>query len=56
MTPAAAPRQVCKKLVIICYSGELEKTWATMIWPRPAGAMDMETTVFVTFWGTGRSS
>jgi peroxiredoxin family protein len=40
-----------KKLVIICYSGELEKTWATMILASTAGAMDMETTVFVTFWG-----
>src|SRR5450830_1233056 len=40
-----------KKLVIICYSGELEKTWATMILASTAGAMEMETTVFVTFWG-----
>ena len=40
-----------KKLVIIDYSGELEKTWATMILASTAGAMEMETTVFVTFWG-----
>ena len=37
--------------MIICYSGELEKTWATMILASTAGAMEMETTVFVTFWG-----
>jgi peroxiredoxin family protein len=40
-----------KKLVIICYSGELEKTWATMILASTAGAMEMETHVYVTFWG-----
>jgi peroxiredoxin family protein len=40
-----------KKLVIIAYSGELEKTWATMILASTAGAMAMETSVFVTFWG-----
>ena len=40
-----------KKLVIICYSGELEKTWATMILASTSGAMAQETSVFVTFWG-----
>jgi peroxiredoxin family protein len=40
-----------KKLVIIDYSGELEKTWATMILATTAAAMEMETTIFVTFWG-----
>jgi peroxiredoxin family protein len=40
-----------KKLVIVDYSGELEKTWATLILASTAGAMEMETTVFVTFWG-----
>jgi peroxiredoxin family protein len=40
-----------KKFVIVCYSGELEKTWATMILASTAGAMAMETSVFVTFWG-----
>jgi peroxiredoxin family protein len=40
-----------KKFVIIDYSGELEKTWATMILTSTAAAMDMETSVFVTFWG-----
>ena len=40
-----------KKLVIVDYSGELEKTWATMILASTAGAMEMEVSVFVTFWG-----
>jgi peroxiredoxin family protein len=40
-----------KKLVIVDYSGELEKTWATLILASTAGAMEMETSVFVTFWG-----
>ena len=40
-----------KKLVIVDYSGDLEKTWATMILASTAGAMEMETSVFITFWG-----
>ncbi len=38
-------------LAIICYSGDLEKTWAAMILASTAGAMMMPTRVFVTFWG-----
>ena len=38
-------------LAIICYSGELEKTWAAMILASTAAAMGMPTKVFVTFWG-----
>jgi peroxiredoxin family protein len=40
-----------KKVVIIAYSGELEKTWASMIIASTAAAMDMEMSIFVTFWG-----
>jgi len=40
-----------KRLVIVDYSGELEKTWATLILASTAGAMEMETSVFITFWG-----
>jgi peroxiredoxin family protein len=47
--PAAEARP--KGLAIICYSGELEKTWAAMILASTAGAMAMPTKVFVTFWG-----
>ena len=50
MTAAAAADKP-KKLVIICYSGELEKTWATMILASTSAAMGVKTRVFVTFWG-----
>jgi len=43
----AKPRDI----LIINYSGELEKTWATMILASTAGAMGAKTRVFVTFWG-----
>jgi peroxiredoxin family protein len=51
--PAAAPEVEAqpKGLAIICYSGDLEKTWAAMILASTAGAMAMPTKVFVTFWG-----
>ncbi len=51
--PAEEPEQVAKPkgLAIICYSGDLEKTWAAMILASTAGAMAMPTKVFVTFWG-----
>ena len=47
--PRARPSQ--QGLAIICYSGDLEKTWAAMILASTAGAMGMPTKVFVTFWG-----
>jgi peroxiredoxin family protein len=40
-----------KDLLIINYSGELEKVWATMILASTGGAMGVKTRVFVTFWG-----
>jgi peroxiredoxin family protein len=43
----ATPRDI----LIIDYSGELEKTWATMILASTAGAMGARTRIFVTFWG-----
>lgn len=43
----AAPREV----LIINYSGELEKVWAVMLLASTAGAMDVKCKVFVTFWG-----
>ena len=48
---AAEGANKVKKLVIVDYSGELEKTWATLILASTAGAMEMETSVFITFWG-----
>jgi peroxiredoxin family protein len=44
--PAAA-----KDFLIIDYSGDLEKVWATMILASTSAAMGVKTRVFVTFWG-----
>lgn len=57
--PTIAPQPVpehehaaeARDILIIDYSGELEKTWATMILASTAGAMGAKTRVFVTFWG-----
>lgn len=40
-----------RKLVIIAWSGELDKVWPQMILATTGAAMGMETTVFFTFWG-----
>ena len=45
-TPAAM-----KDLLIIHYSGDLEKVWATLILASTSAAMGVRTRVFVTFWG-----
>jgi len=52
--PAPAPIEAERKLndiLIINYSGELEKVWATMLLASTAGAMQVPCRVFVTFWG-----
>lgn len=51
---AAAESETPKELhdiLIINYSGELEKIWATMLLASTAGAMQVPCKVFVTFWG-----
>jgi peroxiredoxin family protein len=52
--PAAAPEPggeaKSRDILIICYSGELEKIWATMILATTAATMGT-VRVFVTFWG-----
>ena len=40
-----------KDVLIILYSGDLEKTWAAMILASTSAAMGVKTRVFVTFWG-----
>ena len=40
-----------RELVIICYSGDLEKTWAALILASTAAASGMPTRIFLTFWG-----
>ncbi len=57
--PAAMPAPVAaggdaakpKDVLIILYSGDLEKTWAAMILASTSAAMGVKTRVFVTFWG-----
>ncbi len=58
-TPSArpAPRATedepakTKDILIIDYSGDLEKVWAALILASTSGAMGVRTRVFVTFWG-----
>ncbi len=40
-----------KDLLIIDYSGDLEKVWAALILASTSAAMGVRTRVFVTFWG-----
>ena len=54
--PQAAPVEpaepaAAKELLIINYSGDLEKVWAMLILASTSGAMGVRTRVFVTFWG-----
>jgi len=43
----AKPRDI----LIICYSGELEKIWAAMILATTGAAMGATVRIFLTFWG-----
>jgi peroxiredoxin family protein len=49
--PESAPEAKPHDILIICYSGELEKTWATMILATTGAAMGAKVRVFLTFWG-----
>lgn len=49
--PAAEGEARPASMAFICYSGDLEKTWAAMILASTSAAMGMPTKVFVTFWG-----
>jgi len=53
--PAPVPEheheQKPRDILIICYSGELEKTWATMLLATTGAAMGAKVRVFLTFWG-----
>lgn len=40
-----------EKLVILAWSGELDKMWPTLILATSAAAMGTQTTIFFTFWG-----
>ena len=49
--PSPSAEAKPRDILIICYSGELEKTWATMILATTGAAMGAKVRVFVTFWG-----
>ena len=49
--PAPDAEAKPRELVIICYSGDLEKTWASMILATTAAASGVPTKIFLTFWG-----
>src|SRR6266498_4099172 len=46
-----APHAPHEKLVILAWSGDLDKIWPTLILATSGAAMGMQTTVFFTFWG-----
>ena len=49
--PAAEGETRQQGLAMICYSGDLEKTWASLILATTAAASGVNTKVFITFWG-----
>ncbi|MFL5652479.1 MAG: DsrE/DsrF/DrsH-like family protein, partial [Chloroflexota bacterium] len=49
--PDTAGETRTRDLLIIDYSGDLEKVWATLILASTSAAMGVRTRVFVTFWG-----
>jgi len=49
--PEAEGEAKPRDILIICYSGELEKTWAAMILATTGAAMGAKVRVFLTFWG-----
>ena len=40
-----------RRLVIMAWSGDLDRVWPTLILGTSGAAMGMETTIFFTFWG-----
>jgi peroxiredoxin family protein len=53
--PAAEARRdgevKTKEIVIVTWSGDLDKVWPTLILSSAAAASGMRTSVFITFWG-----
>jgi peroxiredoxin family protein len=49
--PGVEGARKTRDLVIICYSGDLEKTWASLILATAAAATGVRTRIFLTFWG-----
>lgn len=49
--PAVHGEHKPRELVLIWYSGDLEKAWASLILASTAAASGVPTKVFITFWG-----
>lgn len=49
--PAEEGAVKSKEILIICESGDLERTWATTILATSAAALDTRVSIFFTFWG-----
>jgi peroxiredoxin family protein len=49
--PAVEMETKPRELVLIWYSGDLEKSWASLILASTAAASGVPTRVFLTFWG-----
>jgi peroxiredoxin family protein len=47
----AATRPTADELLIILESGDLERTWGTLILATSAAASGMKVSIFLTFWG-----
>ena len=48
---AVSAETTAKQLVIINWSGELDRIWPTLIMSSTAAASGYKTSVFITFWG-----
>jgi hypothetical protein len=55
LAPAHPEHVPHDKLVIMAWSGDLDKVWPTFILGTTGAAMGMETTIFFTFGGCSRS-
>jgi peroxiredoxin family protein len=49
--PESSAETPVKQLVIVNWSGELDRIWPTLIMSNAAAAMGYRTIVFITFWG-----
>jgi peroxiredoxin family protein len=50
-TDEQVPHSPHRKLVIMAWSGDLDRVWPTLILGTTGAVMGMETTIFFTFWG-----
>jgi peroxiredoxin family protein len=51
LEPSFDTEQATRRLVIVNWSGELDRIWPTLIMSTTAAASGYKTSVFITFWG-----